>query len=107
MHSFQDGSFDLVLDKSVLDTFACTDNALVTAATFLKEVSRVLRNGGTYLCVSYGAPNTRMNFLELPHLDHTVRQIEIPARSEASNPHYAYICRTNLEPTGAADRWPE
>lgn len=105
LDAFPDNTFDLVLDKSVLDTFACTDNALVTVATYLKEVTRCLKHGGTYLCVSYGAPNTRLNFLELPHLEWTLRQVELPAKYESSNSHYAYILRTPTEPKGARETY--
>eukprot|EP00408_Alexandrium_pacificum_P047100 CAMPEP_0171240980 /NCGR_PEP_ID=MMETSP0790-20130122/44831_1 /TAXON_ID=2925 /ORGANISM="Alexandrium catenella, Strain OF101" /LENGTH=248 /DNA_ID=CAMNT_0011707519 /DNA_START=30 /DNA_END=773 /DNA_ORIENTATION=+ len=107
MAAFPDRSFDLVVDKSVLDTFACTDNALVTVATYLKEVTRCLKHGGTYLCVSYGAPSTRLNFLELGHLEWSLRQVELPAQYEASNPHYAYILKTPDEPKGARESYEE
>jgi len=107
MDAFPDRSFDLVLDKSVLDTFACSDDALATVATYLKEVTRCLKHGGTFLCVSYGAPNTRLNFLEMPHLEWKLRLVELPSKCESSNSHFAYICRTPKEPKGAAETYEE
>lgn len=92
MNTLADGSFDLVLDKSVLDTFACTDSALYTISKYLNEITRVLRPGGTFFCVSYGSPWTRTSFFELPHLDWSMRQIEIPPKGDGQ-PHWVYICQ--------------
>lgn len=107
MTDFADGSFDLVLDKSVLDTFACTDSAILTVAKYLREVSRVLRPGGTLFCVTYGAPEIRLNFLRLPHLEFKLRVIEIPAKYDTSNSHHVYICRKPDVPGDAAGKWSE
>jgi len=105
--TYEDGAFDLVLDKSVLDTFACSDNAMLLIATYLKEVERVLKPGGTYLCVSYGGPHTRMNFLQMPHLDMEVEALELPPRSGSHNVHYAYVCKKPTVPSGSAMDWEE
>lgn len=105
--SYEDASFGLVLDKSVLDTFACTDNAVLLIASYLKEIERILRPEGTYLCVSYGAPVTRLPFLQMPHLDMAVEFFELPARYESSNAHHAYICKKPRVPSGAAVSWEE
>jgi len=56
MHSLSDQSFDIVLDKGMLDALLSTgenetfDNAAVIALN--KEVFRVLKNGGKYLIIS-------------------------------------------------------
>merc|ERR1719456_521629 len=78
--AIEDSAFDLVLDKSVLDTFACGDNSTLVVATFLKEVMRVLSDYGTYLCISYGAPDTRTNYMASPHLEWDMRTIELPPK---------------------------
>mmetsp|Transcript_132041 Transcript_132041/g.232553 ORF Transcript_132041/g.232553 Transcript_132041/m.232553 type:complete len:270 (-) Transcript_132041:64-873(-) len=98
--TIEDNSFDLALDKSVLDTFACTDSAMLTIATYLKEVTRVLRPGGVFLCISYGAPDTRTVFFQLPHLDWSYRQVEIPPKQAGGGTHWAYICHLNETPGG-------
>lgn len=103
----EDGSFDLVIDKSVLDTFACMDHAQFMAGKYLREVLRLLRPGGSFLCVSYGDPPSRLRFLEMPHLDFELRTVTIAAKTEGNNPHYGYIGRKPLIPTGAEARWPE
>mmetsp|Transcript_82409 Transcript_82409/g.229602 ORF Transcript_82409/g.229602 Transcript_82409/m.229602 type:complete len:217 (-) Transcript_82409:112-762(-) len=97
--AFADRVFDLVLDKSVLDTFACTDNALLTIGKYLMECERVLRPGGVYFCISYGAPSTRQSLFDLPHVDLSYEQIEIPPKSSEAKPHYAYILRKPLVPS--------
>ena len=63
---YGDETFDAVLDKSrpvlpgTLDAILCGKKAFLNAATMLKEVQRVLKPGGLYLAISYGAPSTRM-----------------------------------------------
>lgn len=47
---WEDGSFDLAVDKSTLDCLLCNDKA---AAGLLAEVYRVLKPGGCYLVVSF------------------------------------------------------
>mmetsp|Transcript_82895 Transcript_82895/g.208917 ORF Transcript_82895/g.208917 Transcript_82895/m.208917 type:complete len:222 (-) Transcript_82895:35-700(-) len=103
----EDCSFDLVLDKSVLDTFACMDHAQLKAGKYLKEVYRVLRPGGTFLCVSFGGPDTRLPFLQMKHLEFEIQQVRIEPKQESSNPHFAYLCKRPMVSTGAADLWPE
>lgn len=105
--NFEDSSFDLVVDKSVLDTFACTDNAQLMAGKYLREVLRTLRPGGHFLCVSYGDPPSRLRFLEMAHLDFELRTITIHPKFETGNPHYAYVGRKPLVATGAGAKWPE
>ena len=54
--TYQDKSFDMVLDKSTLDALLCSDSPLVTVAKMMKEVYRVLKDDGVYFVVSYGQP---------------------------------------------------
>merc|ERR1719293_401948 len=86
-----DASYDVVIDKSVLDTFACMDHADAIAAKYLGEVRRVLRPGGTLLCISYS--NARRAFLEASPLDFEIRDVTLPPKTQGSYPHYVYICR--------------
>eukprot|EP00931_Biecheleriopsis_adriatica_P046575 TRINITY_DN26768_c0_g1_i2.p2 TRINITY_DN26768_c0_g1~~TRINITY_DN26768_c0_g1_i2.p2 ORF type:complete len:232 (-),score=51.20 TRINITY_DN26768_c0_g1_i2:51-746(-) len=93
MESLRDASFDVAIDKSVLDTFACGNDAAVTIITYLMEVSRVLRPGGTFLCISYGGPDTRLDFLKMSHLKFHVQEVVLPAKSQTAREHYVYVCR--------------
>lgn len=55
-----DWSFDAVLDKCLLDALACADDADVQLARYLKEVIRVLRPGGSFICVSLNAARAEL-----------------------------------------------
>ena len=56
---FEDGSFDLVLDKGTLDCVLCGDNSTVNTEKAINEIYRVLSNNGIYICISFGLPETR------------------------------------------------
>ncbi|KAH0726052.1 hypothetical protein KY284_001917 [Solanum tuberosum] len=67
MSFFPDESFDAVIDKGTLDSLMCGTNAPMCAAQMLGEVSRLLKNGGVYMLITYGDPRARM-----PHLNRSV-----------------------------------
>ncbi|KAJ8748772.1 hypothetical protein K2173_011327 [Erythroxylum novogranatense] len=67
MSIFHDESFDGVIDKGTLDSLMCGNDAPVSAAQMLGEVSRLLKPGGIYLLITYGDPKAR-----IPHLSHPV-----------------------------------
>ena len=50
----EDGSFSVVLDKGTLDALMTDDSPEVVekAHSLFKEVSRVLKLGGRYICIS-------------------------------------------------------
>ncbi len=57
---FEDGSFDVVLDKGGLDALMGEDTpgADDTGGRFLTEVARLLsQQGGLYVCVSLAQPH--------------------------------------------------
>lgn len=91
---FADSSFDMVLDKSLIDTLACTPCAQrsETMQSFMEEVFRVLRPGGVYLCISFGTPSARQSHFELPCVA-DVSVHELAAKREGLTPHFVYICR--------------
>jgi ubiquinone/menaquinone biosynthesis C-methylase UbiE len=51
--SYPDESFDLVIDKSTIDSLMCSDHPLLNVAKMLEEGYRVLRKGGYFLTISY------------------------------------------------------
>jgi len=63
--TFADGSFDLVLDKSLLDPLLCAKDAQEVVAAYMGEVIRVLRSGGAFVCVSLNPPGVAMKSLRL------------------------------------------
>eukprot|EP00930_Biecheleria_cincta_P014687 TRINITY_DN12529_c1_g1_i1.p1 TRINITY_DN12529_c1_g1~~TRINITY_DN12529_c1_g1_i1.p1 ORF type:complete len:246 (-),score=44.10 TRINITY_DN12529_c1_g1_i1:97-834(-) len=104
---FASESFDLVLDKGLLDALACSNfNKFAAAsdsarlvATYLQAVKRVLRDGGCFLCVSYDGPEDNMKFFKADDVMPRVRHVELFAeQSSAAHPrglqtHHAYIWR--------------
>ena len=66
---YADKFFDIAIDKSTIDALLCGDNSFLNVAVMTKEVQRVLKNGGIYMVISYGAPENRtfhfVNFLFL------------------------------------------
>lgn len=66
--SYKDNTFDLVIDKSTLDSFLCGEFSFINVAIVLKEVQRVLKVDGVYLLISYGKPDNRLEHLERDHL---------------------------------------
>mmetsp|Transcript_135457 Transcript_135457/g.235573 ORF Transcript_135457/g.235573 Transcript_135457/m.235573 type:complete len:192 (+) Transcript_135457:114-689(+) len=69
--AYDEASFDIVIDKSLLDTFACIKGgATETVASYLKEMIRVLRPGGALVCVSLAE---RGKFLGKSELEYELR----------------------------------
>eukprot|EP00746_Dinoflagellata_sp_MGD_P123398 gnl/MRDRNA2_/MRDRNA2_58056_c0_seq1.p1 gnl/MRDRNA2_/MRDRNA2_58056_c0~~gnl/MRDRNA2_/MRDRNA2_58056_c0_seq1.p1 ORF type:complete len:522 (-),score=97.40 gnl/MRDRNA2_/MRDRNA2_58056_c0_seq1:102-1550(-) len=101
MDRFANASFDLVIDKALMDTLACTQSAALSIAMYLKEVQRILRPSGSYLCICF---DRRDFFLHFEHLEFECRQIEVPTRSN-NMPHFAHLCRKPEVPVGKAENW--
>ncbi|CEO95425.1 Methyltransferase type 11 domain-containing protein [Plasmodiophora brassicae] len=96
---FDDETFDVCLDKGTLDCFACGEDAATEVSTMLKEVNRVLKPGGVYICISFGTPNTRAHYFQaVPAwtLESTVT-IDKPKQSYEADlvdlVHYIYVLR--------------
>lgn len=101
-----DATFDLVLDKTLLDTFACCDRRALVIGDYLSEASRVLTAAGALLIISLAPPERRVPFVEgAPHCDFRVeaRQLSRPA---GQAPAWAYLARKG---PGRREllRWPE
>ena len=98
MPAFDDGSFDICLDKNLMDNVACSDGSWEKISAYLKEVCRCLRLGGTFFCVSYGKPDTRMDYLSQEMLDFggaeevRIEEVRCPLGTRRSS-HGLYICR--------------
>ncbi|KAF5191839.1 Methyltransferase-like protein [Thalictrum thalictroides] len=63
MNEFQSGSFDAVIDKGTLDSLMCGSNSQQNAVAMLEEVGRILKHGGVYILITYGAPIYRLSLL--------------------------------------------
>eukprot|EP00747_Dinoflagellata_sp_TGD_P170778 gnl/TRDRNA2_/TRDRNA2_203216_c0_seq1.p1 gnl/TRDRNA2_/TRDRNA2_203216_c0~~gnl/TRDRNA2_/TRDRNA2_203216_c0_seq1.p1 ORF type:complete len:231 (-),score=38.97 gnl/TRDRNA2_/TRDRNA2_203216_c0_seq1:173-865(-) len=90
---FEDRCFDLVLDKSLIDTLACTPSGerAETIASYMREVMRVLRPGGIFLSLSLCGPTGRRSYFELPGWELEVR--ELPDARAGFSSHFLYRCR--------------
>lgn len=60
---YKNNCFDLVIDKSTLDSFLCGEHSFINVAIYLKEVQRILKVGGRFIIISYGKPDNRLNHL--------------------------------------------
>ena len=65
---YSDKFFDIAVDKSTIDALLCGDNSFLNVAIMTKEVQRVLKTGGIYMVISYGAPENRVFHFEREHL---------------------------------------
>ena len=52
--TYNDSTFDLIIDKSTIDAILCGDKPYVNTAKMLKECNRVLKLGGSYVAISHG-----------------------------------------------------
>eukprot|EP00937_MAST-01D_sp_MAST-1D-sp2_P004428 g4428.t1 len=59
MLQYGDDTFDLVIDKACLDAMLCGLDGVTNAELYMHEVHRVLRAGGLFFCISFGAPAMR------------------------------------------------
>lgn len=50
---YKDEEFDLIIDKSTIDSLMCSENPLLNVAKMVEEGYRVLSAGGYYFAVSY------------------------------------------------------
>ncbi|KAF2075464.1 hypothetical protein CYY_003245 [Polysphondylium violaceum] len=91
--SFQDNTFDIVLDKGTFDTIMCGDNSQENALIMCQEINRVLKPGGKYIIISYGAPKDReshfSNACEWKRID--IQTIKKPDSKKSTSVHYIYI----------------
>jgi ubiquinone/menaquinone biosynthesis C-methylase UbiE len=105
-------SFDCIIDKGLLDTIACNLQSTEAVANYIAEVERLLVDDGMFICISVGAPEDRLKFLEIYDIDlplftpwyTDVIAMEKPReydgqdfdQDEMSSFYFIYICR--MEP---------
>ena len=105
MKDFQEGQFNVVFDKALLDSILCGENALDTVKIMIAEIYRVLADEGYYIIVSNSDENTRKNlfdekmweysFFEIPK---TTKMIVIDEKdNDPKNYHYIYILKKKVD----------
>jgi|TARA_B110000208_G_scaffold190253_1_gene253718 ubiquinone/menaquinone biosynthesis C-methylase UbiE len=97
-----DGIYDVVFDKGTVDSLLCGEGSTAKVATVCAEVSRVLKDDGTFFMVSYGIPDNRLSYLENADYNWTVKVHAIPKPTvtatammeskDATSVHYIYVC---------------
>ena len=107
--TFQDNSFEAVIDKGTLDSILCGDGSGPNAAQMLSEIYRVLTPNGVYICVSYGVKDARNDYFANKDFDWTVShhmvakptistsQVVAQERNDEKNFHWVYIMRKQAQ----------
>lgn len=62
--TFDDSSFDAAVDKGTLDAIACSEAFDWFIPRMARSIVRVLRPGGTWVCVSFTPPEIALPLLE-------------------------------------------
>ena len=59
-----DGMVSFAIDKGTLDSVVCcADEINKKVETMLQNIYKMLQPGGSFICVSRGAPDTRLCYL--------------------------------------------
>ncbi|KAK4795073.1 hypothetical protein SAY86_013067 [Trapa natans] len=98
MSFFPDESFDSIIDKGTLDSLMCGNDAPISAAQMLGEVSRLLKPGGIYMMITYGDPNIRMPHLNRPAYNWQIVLYVIPRPGFEKTNGSSSLMRSPLEP---------
>lgn len=103
---FNQGFFDVVIDKCTMDTILCGDNPFLNVAMMTKEVQRVLKVSGLYIIVSHSEPESRLLHLQREHLSFEIKVHMIKKDSDEvalsnifpqqEQMHFVYICRKKI-----------
>ena len=101
MKDFQEGQFNLVFDKALLDSILCGEDALETVKSMLKEIYRVLADEGYYIIISNSDESTRKDLFDLNLWEYKFMEIGKPTKfividekeKDPKNYHYIYILK--------------
>ncbi|AAZ12750.1 methyltransferase domain containing protein, putative [Trypanosoma equiperdum] len=88
----EDALFDFVIDKGLVDATLGGSNSFHNLYTLTKNLARVMKNGGRFLSVSYGAPETRIDHFRRRKLNFDVehRTIEKSVFASGAAPTGSY-----------------
>ncbi|KEG05202.1 methyltransferase, partial [Trypanosoma grayi] len=92
--------FDFILEKGLVDATLGGHNSFHNLYTLTKNLSRLLKKGGRFLSVSYGAPETRIDHFRRRKLFFDVehKTVEKPMFAATAKPtgHYHVYIMTKL-----------
>lgn len=77
--TYDDNTFDTVIDKATLDAIICGDEGVCNPEKVINEIYRVLKPNGVYICITYGVPEARLEYFQNP--DHNWKVTHITIRS--------------------------
>ena len=107
--TFETSRFDVIIDKSTIDTLLCGNFAYLNVAIMLRECQRVLKTGGLYIAISYSSPEFREEHLKRENLNFDVQTFQVnktsPDTGKTSTQH-VYICK-KLEDVNSDENWPK
>jgi ubiquinone/menaquinone biosynthesis C-methylase UbiE len=98
-------SFSAVFDKACLDSLFTAEDSVESVHSYLKEVARVLKSDGIFMCISLGYPSERLFVLENQDYSWQVEVFRIPKptvsqmtmddddKDDETTAHYLYLCR--------------
>lgn len=93
--SYANNTFDMVIDKSTIDTLMCSENPILNVAKMVEESYRVLKPGGIYFAVSFAEPFRRLEHLTREHVKFDIQTKTVKRKNTEGDDliHYLYICR--------------
>lgn len=91
MSQFATGTFDVIVDKGTLDAILCGEDSTKNGNQMIAECRRVLKPGGHMFVITYGQPNSRLNYLDKPKLKWTSTSTDVLAGKR-----YLYTCSASL-----------
>ena len=88
----------------MFDSQLCSEENIPNVTAIMKEMFRVLKPGGIYLCVSHGLPTTRLSYLNPKGSNWAVEYKKAPKPpvesgqevSGASDHHFIYVCKKGI-----------
>mmetsp|Transcript_9636 Transcript_9636/g.24506 ORF Transcript_9636/g.24506 Transcript_9636/m.24506 type:complete len:212 (+) Transcript_9636:700-1335(+) len=94
------GSFDVVVDKAVLDTVLCAPENLQAVADCVDEAYRVLGDRGVFVVVSHGKPETRLAYFRRHAWRVEVRRLpKPPLDGDEAGDYFVYVCQKQKKST--------
>merc|ERR1712086_874736 len=95
--AYPNDNFDCVFDKAVLDAILCQDGGTRLSQAYLKQVARVMKPGGSFICISTGKSDIRKSYFDAHFDSVNTEPINKPSTSpdeDVNAPkHYVYVCK--------------
>ena len=106
---FANNTFDVVIDKGLLDALTCGDGAHANINMMLEEAHRVLKPQGVFFCLSRAVESKRKDkymkkpekfnwrvktqMIQKPGIGAVMKAITQVKKSDKKNFHFLYICK--------------